>query len=337
MKILFGHPISHRNFMKVMGIAVIGALSVLPLFSSSTEAAVATPDIRLLQPAYLTNSKPKANTEGAGKRWLDVAYGKDSEKQKMDIYLPKTGKGPFPVIIAIHGLGGDKAIMEVDGQMRGLLRGYAVASINYRDGVDGRFPADVMDAKAAVRFLKAHGKEYGLDPSRIAAWGDSKGGAIAAFLGLTAGHPELEDLNIGNPEQSSSVKAVVAWFPNLDESRIDADLEALGLEPALPRNNPEYGIKTYGAPIQDIPELVQLHDPTRYIGKDAVPFLIEHGLADNVCPFTQSQHFADNLTKAIGRNKVTFITVPEAGHHVTDFMDEENLDRVYAFLDKYLN
>ncbi len=336
MKVLTDHPITRRDFMKAAGIAAVGTLAGLPVFSATAKAAVAPPEIKLFSPMYLTGSKPKANTEGAGRRWLDVSYGKDSEKQKMDIYLPEKGKGPFPVLVAIHGLGGDKAIMEVDGQMRGLLRGYAVASINYRDGADGRFPADVMDAKAAVRFLKAHGKEYGLDPSRIAAWGDSKGGAIAAFLGLTAGHPELEDLNIGNPEQSCSVRVVVAWFPNLDESRIDNDLEALGLQPALPRNDPEYGRRTYGAPIRDIPELVQLHDPTRYIGKDAVPFLIEHGMADNVCPYTQSQYFADRLKETIGRDKVTFITVPEAGHHVTDFMDEENLDKVYAFLDHHL-
>ena len=102
------------------------------------------------------------------RKFLDLAYG-EHPKQKLDIYLPETGEGPFPAIVFIHGggfLSGDKR----DGQMiyvtDGIARGYAVVSFDQRLLPEGVFPLPVYDAKAALRWLKVHAGEYCLDPER---------------------------------------------------------------------------------------------------------------------------------------------------------------------------
>ena len=278
--------------------------------------------------------KEALDVEHVGKKWQDISYGTASAKQKMDIYLPETGKGPFPVIVALHDLGGDKRDTEMSGPLMALSHGYAVACINYREAADARFPADVMDAKAAVRFLKGNASKYRLDASHIAAWGSSFGGKLAAFLGTTSGHPELEDPSIGARGQSSRVSAVVAFFPSLDETCMDADFQTLGIKPALPRNAESYGMEMYGVPVQRIPNLVAFHDPTRYIASDASPTFLLHGTADDVCPITQSNRFYDKMKHTIGSKNVEFVSVKGAGHHASDFLTKENLKKIFKFLDK---
>ncbi len=304
-------------------------------FASAAAADENQPDARAVDKVHFAGGIAAADTTGAGKSWLDVAYGSESQKQKLDIYLPKTGTAPYPVILAFHGRGGDKGTMEVNGEMKGLLRGYAVVSVNYRESQEAKFPANIMDAKAAVRFLKENAKTYHLDKTRIAAWGDSAGGNVVSFLGTAASHPELGDSS--KSADDSRVHAVVAWFPALDDAKMDEDVLGLGLEPALPRNADTYGIEMYGAPVQEISSLLHFTNPANYVDANTVPFLIEHGTADNVCPITQSQAFAEKLKSAIGEDKVLFVPVKDAGHHVTDFFSDENIDLVFAFLEKHLN
>ena len=268
--------------------------------------------------------------------WKDVPYATISAKQKLDIYLPKTGKGPYPVIVAFHGMGGDKNSAELKNAMEGLNRGYAVVCANYREPGEVHFLDSLADARAAVKFVRANADKYGFDSSRIAAWGDSLGGKLAVFLGTTADHPELDDPALGYAGESCRVSAVVALFPALDDVNADADMKKLGLTPSMPRSDEKYGRKMYGAPIQSIPGLVALANPIRYVNSSAVPFLIMHGTADSVCPVSQSQELAEKLRHNIGSGKVNFITVEGAGHHVADFSGEEYRNKMFKFLYKHL-
>ena len=294
----------------------------------------------LLQLPAAFAALPPANTQGTTRMWLDVPYALESSSQKLDIYLPKQGEGPFPVLLAIHGGGfssGDKGTMEVDGQMTGLNRGYAVVSINYRLSGEAKFPAALLDVKAAVRFLRAHAKEYKLDGSHIAAWGDSAGANLASLAGTTAGHPELEDLTQGNAQESSRVQAVVAWFPPVDYLQEDAQFRASGVTPYAWADQPDSYIAQYmGAPIRQIEGLLRFTNPESYISKDTVPFCIENGGKDNIVPPEQGQLFAQKLQAVLGAERVVYIRLPEAGHHVKDFMGQENLDKVFGFLAKYM-
>lgn len=157
---------------------------------------------------------PPADTSHVRRKFFDLQYAPLSLSQQLDLYLPDTG-GPFSVILAIHGgafMGCDKRDVQVLPMLEGLKRGYAVASVNYRLSWQARFPALIQDLKAAIRWLRGHAVEYGLDPAWFAAWGGSAGGWLAAMAGVSRDVAELEDLSLGHPDERSDVQAVVAWY-----------------------------------------------------------------------------------------------------------------------------
>ena len=121
---------------------------------------------------------PGAKNQDIKNKFLDIAYADKSKAEKLDIYLPNEGKGPFPVIIFIHGgafMFGDKADDQVNPALEGVKRGYAVVSVNYRMSGEAVFPAAIQDVKAAIRFVRANAAKYHLDPKRIASFGNSAG------------------------------------------------------------------------------------------------------------------------------------------------------------------
>lgn len=137
---------------------------------------------------------PKPDTSHIARKWLDLAYASASPAQKLDIYLPDAGDGPFPVIMAVHGgafMGGDKADMQLKPMLEGLARQYAVVSINYRLSGESLFPAQIHDVKTAIRWVKANARRYALDGSRIALWGGSAGGHLSALAGTSAHSGQL--------------------------------------------------------------------------------------------------------------------------------------------------
>jgi len=283
-----------------------------------------------------------ADTSGIARKWLDVAYAGVSEAQKLDIFLPDAGDGPFPVIISIHGGAfklGNRKSGELSPMLAGRARGYAVVSVEYRLSGEARFPAAVHDLKAAVRFLRAHAAEYKLDATRIVAWGGSAGGNLASMLGTTAGDAYLEGTQ-GVSGQSSAVQAVVDWYGPLGFSTMDAEFKALGVTPAMGATSiptspeSEYLGKTIGTPESEA--LVKLANPAQYVDPTDPPFYIQHGTADKNVPITQSATFAEKLSAAIGSGKVTFERLDGAGHGGSTFTTEANLAKIFAFLDAAL-
>jgi acetyl esterase/lipase len=160
------------------------------------------------------------------RKWLDVAYADQSSAQKLDIYLPDEGKGPFPMIFYIHGGAWqicDKRDVQLTPMLRGVERGYAVVSINYRLSGEAIFPAQIYDVKSALRFIKAEAPQYFLDKHGIAAWGASAGGHLSALLGTSPGIAELEDFSTGNVTEDTQVLAVVDWFGPTDGRAVDGN------------------------------------------------------------------------------------------------------------------
>ena len=156
----------------------------------------------------------EADVSGIKTKYIDLPYATLSESQKLDIYLPD-GKGPFPVILSIHGGGfmvGDKGDGQVEPMLRGLKQGYAVVAINYRLSGEAIWPAQIYDCKAAVRWIKANAQKYNLDADHIVAWGGSAGGHLSSLLGTSAGVEKLEGAELGNAGQSSRIQAVIDWF-----------------------------------------------------------------------------------------------------------------------------
>lgn len=281
----------------------------------------------------------KANTDQIKLKWLDIAYASTSQSQKLDIYLPE-GDGPFPVILSIHGgafRAGDKGDGQVIPMLEGLTRGYAVVSMNYRLSQEAKFPALIYDVKAAVRWIRANAKQYKFNPDKIAAWGGSAGGHLSALAGTSGNVKELEDLSLGNPTQSSRVQAVVDWFGPTDFLKMDEQLKESKVKNPMAHSIPDSPeSELIGKNITDAPELVRNANPETYISPDDPPFFIQHGLIDRLVPYKQSVNLASKLSPVIGKEKVTLELLPDTNHGGPEFSTEQNLIKVFAFLDQYL-
>jgi len=295
------------------------------------------------EPHYAISSViPEAKTEHITRKMFDLPYANLSPSQKLDIYWPAEGNGPFPVIIAIHGgafMGGDKRDCQVQSMLNGLERGYAVVSINYRMSGEAIFPALVHDVKAAIRWVRANAEKFLFDPTRIATWGGSAGGYLSLMAGVSAGINELDDLFLNNKDQKDDVRAVVAWFPPTNFLTMDDQLAESGFLP-LPEfahsgaNSPESLI--LGQKITEIPELVRIANPETYLRPGLPPFFIQHGTHDDVVPYQQSLTFGKKL-EAINPQSVTHELIPNAGHGDPAFETPENIKKVLDFLDQALS
>jgi acetyl esterase/lipase len=260
--------------------------------------------------------------------YRDLAYVTDGhERQKLDLYVPKDG-ADLPLIIYIHGGAFRAGSKEQGVPLEYLSRGYAVASVNYRLSQHARFPAQIEDCKAAVRWLRAHAAEYRLDGTRFAAWGPSAGGHLAAMLGTTG---DTREFDVGpHPGQSSGVQAVVDYFGPTDFLQMDASRLPGGMSHD-PANSPESEL--IGGPIQENKDQVMRANPITYVSSADPPFLICHGDQDPLVPHHQSELLADAL-KGAGV-PVLFHTVKGGGHG--GFRDPKVEELTRAFLATHLN
>ena len=253
---------------------------------------------------------------------------------KLDLYLPSARLGPAPLVVWIHGGGwyaGGKAEARF-GAPSLVLRGIAVASIEYRLSTQAKFPAQIMDCKGAVRWLRAHAKKYNLDPARFASLGPSAGGHLSALLGTTAGVARLEGTVGGNLNQSSAVMAVVDFYGPTDFFQMGGFHNSAG--------SPESVL--IGKPIGEIlanlknpayakwVALVRDADPITQVDRSDPPFYIAHGIDDPLVPYTQSTLLQAALKKA--GVPVSLRLVPLAGHG----LPSSEVDKAYDFLESML-
>jgi acetyl esterase/lipase len=234
-----------------------------------------------------------------------VAGGHD--RQKLDLYLPPAGSR-WPLVVAIHGGAFRTGSKENEPAGAFVARGFAVAAINYRLSQHAVFPAQIEDCKAAVRWLRANAAQHGYDPDRVASYGASAGGHLAAMLG-TAGDVKAFDVgpNLG---MSSRVQAVVDLFGPTDFLQMDAHRPSPQAMVHDTEDSPESQL--VGGPIRDDPEKVARANPITYATKDDPPFLIVHGDADALVPHHQSVLLEAALRKA--GVPVRLVTIPGGPH-----------------------
>ena len=281
---------------------------------------------------------PEADTAHIARKMFDIAYADRSPAQRLDIYWPADGDGPFPVIVAIHGgafMGGDKRDAQLEPMLAGLARGYAVVSINYRMSGEALFPALVHDVKAAIRWVRANAAQFLFDPARIAVWGGSAGGYLSLMAGVAANVPALDDPSLGNSDQPCHVQAVVDWFGPTDFLKMDAQLAESGMAPPAEfahsgANSPESLL--LGRTITEVPDLVRTANPETYLHMGAPPFFIQHGDCDDTVPHQQSTRFAACAHLLLGKEKVRLELLPGARHADPAFVTPQNVQKVLAFL-----
>ncbi len=209
-------------------------------------------------------------------------------------------------------------------------RGYIVASVEYRPSQEAEFPAFLQDVKSAIRFLRAHADEYGIDTERVAVWGDSSGGHAALLAGFTPGDAAFKTED--NQEYSDAVSAIVDFYGPTDVSRINE----------TPRN-PVFMNATEPTPedillggcVKENPSLAKPADPLQYIfaDKEIPPVLIAHGDIDSVVPFRQSVLIYEKLVEC---GKVAEFYKVLGAEHGTFMWTEQLLDIVADFLNAYV-
>jgi acetyl esterase/lipase len=267
----------------------------------------------------------------------DIVYATQSPTQKLDVYLPEGVKGPFPVLVWLHpgGFGtGDKDWAK-NTPDKYSERGYATVAPNYRLAGEARFPAQIFDAKAAVRWVRANAGKYNFNTRKIAAWGIAPGGTLAALLGATAGVKELEDLSMGNANESSAVDAVVDWFGTTDFLTLNAQRNQVSQKP-VPEDEKAPVALMFGGLAAQVPELYKAASAIRYVHAKCPPFYIEHGKTDEAIPYFQSVNFAATLEAFIGKEKVELHVYENADHFSNIHGSPENFNASMNFLAKHL-
>lgn len=249
----------------------------------------------------------------------DIAYvaGTKLRSQKLDLYVPSNVAAPIPVIVWIHGgswSGGDKSQCPAE---HFLPPGYAVASINYRLSGEAPFPAQMDDCAAAIAWLQAHGKDYGIDSSRIGLWGVSAGAHLASLVATRA------------QSAPQSVRAVCAWSGPSDLISIKEQLNPDQKSYWEPRQHQSPIAQLMGGDIS--PTRLRNASPTSFVSANAPPFFLVHGDADEVVPVAQSEELYDALRKH-SVDASLFIAKGQ-GHYL---MQPECLIRTLRFFDAHL-
>jgi acetyl esterase/lipase len=221
----------------------------------------------------------------------NLEYGQGGSRAlQLDLYAPAKLAKPAPALLFIHGgawSGGSREIYKFY-TVAYARKGYVAATMSYRLSGEAPFPAAVEDAKCAVRWLRAHAREYQIDPDRIAALGGSAGGHLALMLGYSPDAPELEGKG-GQPGVSSRVQAVVDFYGPYDLTTEFARTNGAVIK--------FLGGKTYA----DAPGLFAQASPAHYLKAGAPPTLIFHGAIDDVVPVEQADLLARRLREGAVR------------------------------------
>jgi acetyl esterase/lipase len=222
----------------------------------------------------------------------DVEYASmGGESQTLDIAWPKA-PGPHPLVVIIHGGGwsaGTKQLYRKDTRRLASI-GYVAATIEYRlcNKPKNRFPAGMIDARCAVRWLRSRAATYGIDRTRVVALGASAGGHMAAMLGV---EPEMSLLDGDCPvkDQPVSVSGVAAYYAPVDlrtPSKTYKGIMVKGVE------------EFFGKPAEEVQKMAILASPMAHVDKNDPPFLLLHGVEDSIIPIEESRRFVKLLKKA---------------------------------------
>jgi acetyl esterase/lipase len=191
---------------------------------------------------------------------------------KLDLYLPATAAGasaPVPVVLLVHGGGWRAGFRSEFAPMAVRLaqRGYAAATISYRLSGEARYPAAIHDVRAAVRWVRTHAREYGIDPRRIVLAGGSAGGQIASLAGVT-GHLDRFDPGAAESGVSSAVQAIV----NID-GLSDFTSDAARATEDDPKKNPSSAGAWFGGRYAEKTALWREASPIQYVRAGMPPIL----------------------------------------------------------------
>lgn len=251
---------------------------------------------------------------------VDAWFGHTRRDLKMDIIYPEDKTRKYPCIVWICG--GAWAVMDRSAHLAYLSElarsGFVVASVEYRTTNEGTFPIQLMDVKAGIRYLKAHGERYNIDVEHFGVMGESAGGYLTAMAALV----DDRAYDVGAfTEYSSKVQAACPWYPPTDVTSFPYP------SPELAAAAPESLL--LGKNVAQNQEEAMKICPVAYVKKDAPPFMIIHGDQDHTVPFHQGELLHDKLEEA--GVDVTMLVLEGADHADVRFFQKEIWQRIIAF------
>ncbi len=249
----------------------------------------------------------------------------------MDIYLPReyaiTGNGrgnaatPYPVIVAISNDGSNES-SNISQMLQALQYGYAVAAISYRDTL----PSSAQDILSAVKWIKENGKRYRLHPDKIALWGNSHGGYLAAVAGCAGTY--LQGFNTEMQFYGSDQMARA----QSNEQQLQKYATEFGAGSSGNQTKVQAVIDLYGFFSEESSAIT----PNLFITPQSPPFFLMYGEDDKLIPYTQANAFASELKSAIGNNFVEYLLLPNQGHGGGLFESPQFSRQIFVFLNKVL-
>ena len=263
-------------------------------------------------------------------KFADLDYvGDDQVYHKLDIYLPKVEKESYPVAIHVYGSAwfsnNSKGMADLGTIVNALLdAGYAVVTPNHRSSMDAKFPAQINDIKAVVRYIRGNAEKYKFDTGFIVASGFSSGAHLASLAATSCGVAELEGDLGAYTDQSSLVDAACCW-----SGPTDLHYMSCGTEEDTWNHGPEEAVM--GFSFKGNEEAFKALNATTYIDPSDPPIVVFHGTADNVVPYCQGVHFHELLSKA---GVTTEFHTVEGGGHGNGMYAPETLELMTTFLAK---
>jgi|GEM_PF-1987781 len=255
-------------------------------------------------------------------RTNDIAYSTDA-RNKLDLVIPNS-QAPHPVIVYIHGGGwggGDKG---AECPTRMAYYGYTVVCPNYRLSGTAPFPAQTIDNKKVVRWVRANAAKHGMYPDKIGTWGSSAGGHLSSMLGVSnnfAAFDQGENLN-----QSSSVQASANYCGASDL------LEFVKLWPS---SNSGMLSGLIGKPnVNGYPTEARYASPTSYVNAGDAAHIFYHGNKDTVIPYQQSELLHSKLVAAGVPSTLHILN--NVGHCDSSYSAKAINDQLSGFFDKIL-
>lgn len=308
-------------------------LMTLLVLSTQVHAETTKPDLSHLNlnglPAIVT-----LDSIGLTPTYANLAFGQQSDSQKLDIYLPANPEQKsYPVVMFIHGGGfmfGDKS-MSLPSIVKGLLdNGIAVVTTNYRLSKEATFPAAPQDIGRAIEFIKTHATDYHIDTSKLVMMGESSGANLAALSG-TAFDSSVMRGALNNPQADIRPLGVVALYPPVDFLQLDRLMIKQGCTQGANHSEPDSFESQYlGGQIQKKKAEARAANPITYIDSNTPPFFVENGSNDCQVGTAQSQLLVNALKKK--KIAVDYTLLEGAGHGGKAFEENQNVMKIVQWV-----
>ena len=294
-------------------------------------------------------TEPEIDVEQFERVALDIPYADQSPNQILDIWYPSKEKGPYPVVILFHGGAfgaGHKRSFYISSMAQPVFQGYAVVTVEYRLYQEAIWPAQLIDGKAAIRYLRAHAEELDLNPDRFALWGNSAGGSVTQLLATTADNPEMDDLTVGE-KASSKIQAAIAWYTVnefISNEQFSVNTKFLrdqqgaadGMVPKDAQGDDSPLTKVLGYNPLIHPEKAAKVSAISYVDENCPPMLLQHGTDDLIVDHNQSVYMKRRVDEMCGEGRARLDLFEGEPHGSQKIKAGENIAHCIDFLDEIM-